>query len=159
MADMDTIREQVAVKRARRAAATAALDERLEKVIGDMPASMLRRVLRLYVDEIGYLGDHMPDERENTKRFACSGETYHRCSFGLAHQQGCKAIGGDGSLVGADLKHARSCEADCDASAPDEPWCQNAGFDCPTCAMVDELLGLLAAIELPAPQHPGHLLP
>lgn len=144
---MVKISEEAAARVERRMAASVEISDRVAAVVDSMPPTMLRKVLRLYLDEVGYLGDHMPDERENTKRFACSGETWHRCSFSLAHQQGCKAIGGDGVLVAPLGDAARSCEADCDESAPEESWCQCSGFECPTCAMVDELLGLLAAIE------------
>lgn len=149
MADMAKIHEQARASVERRRAASADIETRVAVVVDAMPSTMLRRVLRLYVEEVGYLGDHMPGERENTKRFACSGASYHRCSFSLAHQQGCEAIGGDGTLVDG-YPEARSCAANCDESAPEETWCQVAGFGCPTCAMVDELLGVLAAIEMPS---------
>lgn len=117
--------------------------------IDSLSVEALRELARLYVEEVGYLGDHMPNEREHAKRFPCTGEAYHRCSYMLPHRQGCKAIGGDGNLVGAE-EHARSCEATCESDATDEPWCHCNGFDCPDCAMVDELLALLDREGVPA---------
>lgn len=121
------------------------IEARVLVALDTLPADAVRAVAKLYVENVGYLGEHLPHEREHAKRFACTGNSYHGCSYGIAHQQGCKAIGGDGNLVGSAYENARSCAADCDASAPDEPWCHCSGFDCPDCAMVDNLLGLLEA--------------
>lgn len=142
----EEIRERVAAKMDRLDRNQRALDERVYRLIGVLSVDDLRRLATIFYDELGNIAEHLPEEREGVKRFACTGNSYHGCSYRTPHQQGCKAIGGDGNLVGA-YPNARSCEPDCDESAPEEPWCQACGFDCPGCEMVDQLLGLLAAHE------------
>jgi hypothetical protein len=85
----------------------------------------------------------MPSERTDVAPFACSGDTYHYCSFTSLHDPGCRAVGGSGELTNG-YEQARSCEPDCGETEA-QPWCNSSGFDCRTCEMVDKLLGLLDA--------------
>lgn len=133
---------------ARRDRQSTEISDRVIAAARSLPVEGLRAILRLYVDEVGYLGEHHPSERENVTRFPCSNETYHRCSFTGRHDPSCKAAGGDGDVSANGYKSARSCEANCETAGTDEPWCHCSGFDCWTCDMVDSLLGLLAAHEV-----------
>lgn len=128
---------------ARRMRASEDISARVLGALDALPLDDLRALARLYVDETGYLGEHLPGERENVAPFACSGETYHFCSFSTQHDPGCLAAGGDGKMTGR-FENARSCAADC-GEVDAEPWCHCSGFDCATCEMVDKLLGLLEA--------------
>lgn len=119
------------------------LQARVAAAIDALPLEALRELARLYNDEVGYLGQHLPNERESVAPYACSGKTYHYCSFSSRHDPGCPAVGGDGTLSNR-FKNATPCAPDC-GETDAEPWCQNHGFDCPTCEMVDRLLGLLEA--------------
>lgn len=135
----DEIRELVD----RRMRQSDEIQERVAAAIDSLPLEALRDLARLYVNEVGYLGEHFPHEREDVAPFACSGETYHYCSFTAQHDPGCPAVGGDGILAGR-FERAKPCAPECGETAP-RPWCSNAGFDCPTCEMVDGVLGLLEA--------------
>lgn len=121
------------------------MQARVAAAIDVLPLEALRDLARLYAAEVRYLGDHFPQGRRNVRKFPCTNDSYHGCSFTGRHDPGCKAIGGDGDVSANGFKHARSCEADCEAAGTDEPWCNCSGFDCPTCEMVDRLLGLLVA--------------
>lgn len=140
------IREKVRVEMERRDAHGDAIDERVLAAIEVLPVAALRELARLYVGEVGYLGEHHPDEREGgVKRFPCSDQGWHLCSFGGRHDPRCRAVGGDGD-VSANGESAQSCAWDCDeAAATGQQWCHCNGFDCPTCGMLDGLLALLAA--------------
>lgn len=118
------------------------IQDRIAAAIDNLPVEQLRELARLYVGEVGYLGEHFPEEREDVAPFACSGKTYHYCSFSAVHDPGCPAVGGDGNLTRP--KNATPCAPDC-GETDARPWCQFAGFDCETCAMVDRLLGILEA--------------
>lgn len=135
----DSVREA----RERRWRQSDELQERVAAVIDTLPVEALRELARLYNDEVGYLGEHLPNERESVAPFACSGKTYHYCSFSTQHDPGCPAAGGDGKLAGR-FQHARPCAPDC-RETDAQPWCHCSGLDCGTCEMVDRLLGLLEA--------------
>lgn len=135
----DSVRETIA----RRDRAGDDLDKRVVAALDVLPIEELRVLARLYVDECGYLGEHTPGERESVAPFACSGETYHYCSFSTEHDPGCPAVGGDGKLSDR-FQHSKPCAPDC-GETDAEPWCSCSGFECPTCEMVDRLLGLLEA--------------
>lgn len=139
------IREEVGKKIARRQRQGDDLQARIIAATEKLPVQALRDIIGLYNDEVGYLGEHFPRERENVSPFACSNETYHYCSFSTQHDPGCPAVGGDGTLTDR-FEHSKPCAPDCGEIAA-EPWCHCAGFDCATCEMVDKLLGLLEANE------------
>lgn len=125
------------------------INDRVLAALDVLPLDAVREIAKLYVDITGYLGEHMPQEREDVAPFACSGKTYHYCSFTTEHDPGCPAAGGDGKLRGPHKDGGRPCAADC-GETDAKPWCHCSGFDCPDCEMVDNLLGILAAAGVPA---------
>lgn len=119
-----------------------AITAQLAAALDTADADTVREIARLLLEEVTYLGEHMPEERESVAPFACSGATYHYCSFSTHHAPGCRAAGGDGELPSP----ASSCEPDC-GTTDAEPWCHCSGFDCATCDIVDKLLGILARLS------------
>lgn len=115
------------------------ISDRVVAAIDVLPADKVREIAKLYAENVGYLGDHFPTEREGIAPFACSGNTYHYCSFMAVHDPGCPAVGGDGSLA---RDGGRPCTPEC-GETDERPWCHVNGFDCPDCEFVDKLLAIL----------------
>ena len=79
------ISKEVAEKVERRWRASAEISDRVSAAIDVLPPLALGKILRLYVDEVDYLGEHLPGERENVTAHPCSDETWHFCSFSSMH--------------------------------------------------------------------------
>lgn len=91
------------------------VNEQLLEILPKLDRPTLERVAMILINECGYLYEHHPEGDELIGKFKCSDDTYHvpPCGHGTT-------------------------EGNCEAGEP-EPWCANAGFDCPTCAAVTEL--------------------
>lgn len=119
------------------------LNDDLEAVLERMTEDQLRRTVQLYLDEVGYLGDHDPPEGdEKYGKFPCTGQTWHRCSGGNEHDPRCRAVGGKGlRRRNRQVSCAKTCEA-----GPPEAWCQNSGFDCWTCKFILDVREVIAEV-------------
>lgn len=121
--------------------AAASINDQVLAVLDRLDRPTLERVARLFLENVNYLDQHAPEKREAVAPFACSGQTYHYCSFTTQHDPGCPAVGGDGKLSER-FEHARPCAPDCGETEA-ESWCNASGFDCPECALVNALRAVL----------------
>lgn len=98
------------------------LAERLAEVLPRLERAELSRVARLLLDETGFLDEHSAQLREpDVRRFSCSGEQW--CSG----------------------EYGGRCDGE-SHTVTTSRWCPVSGFNCTTCALVDELEDLLRAV-------------
>ena len=102
------------------------LTDQLSARIGDLDRPTLERLAHLCLGKLGsYLPQHAPGNREKVGRFACSGKT--------SHIPPCGNYSSDGDCEPGEL----------------EEWCPASGFDCPDCALFDELERILYPLKVP----------
>jgi hypothetical protein len=102
----------------------------------------LERVATLLAEQASYLDEHNPNGTEVIAPNACSGDTYHLCSFSGRHTDWCALRQ---EPPEGERATARLCPENCGTSEAPEPWCYCSGFDCEDCETVRELHEIVKA--------------